>query len=698
MLEFVAGRRGVVWALEYIAVWRELFPDAARLLLQLGEAENEGYANNASGVFVDLFAMAWGEVAPTEASPEEKLPILQIALESASPEQRSLGLKACAKALEETEHFVRTINANFIPLSRAPKRWTPKTYGEWFDGFRSVWRLLEKHVATLPPDQGRRAARILLGSAYGLGAMPATSDMVIGTIRDLIAHDRLDRFEVIEFLSQFLHPMKLNKDMPDEVQRSWESLRDEITPRDFPSLMKRYVALDLLFDKFDDKERYVDQAQPRIEELAQQAAEDPKLIEPELLWLTTIEAKRGFDFGYSLGKFDALQGFSLLPTLLKAQRETINNEKGSVFFLGGYFRALHQAHEKSYEDVLDMLAKNGDLAIMVPELTFRGGITERGATRIVEQAESGQINWGHFRLFEYGLDLLRISESIFSRWIRYLVSVNDLYGICTALNLMALYYLHESNTPDEQRPPIPMEPTLSVLTHQTLFATSDKRIFDQMCIWNWGRLAGRFTTLYPEEGLNIGKMVFENFGEEAPVFANLEEYPKQVLDKLANLYPAKIWDIASQYLGPPIDVRAWRVKDWLHHGGVHFGNPPGPDVKSVPSQRLWDWIDENVEERAWYAASFVPAILAESEGNSSIARELLIRYGDRADVRENLQANFATGMWWGPASNHFKTKKEWLLDYKSKEDHPRVMAWIEEYLEQLDSQIEFATIREEREF
>ena len=41
LLEFTEGRRSVIWALEKIAMWRKLFPDAARLLLALGETENE---------------------------------------------------------------------------------------------------------------------------------------------------------------------------------------------------------------------------------------------------------------------------------------------------------------------------------------------------------------------------------------------------------------------------------------------------------------------------------------------------------------------------------------------------------------------------------------------------------------------------------------------------------------------------------
>ena len=93
LLEFRDGRRSIVWALEKIAVWRELFTDAARLLLKLGEAENEVAANNASGVFANLFSLGSGRVAPTEASPAERFPILEEAFQSSSKEQRALGVE-----------------------------------------------------------------------------------------------------------------------------------------------------------------------------------------------------------------------------------------------------------------------------------------------------------------------------------------------------------------------------------------------------------------------------------------------------------------------------------------------------------------------------------------------------------------------------------------------------------------------------
>jgi len=100
LLRFTTGRREVVWALEKIAMWRDLFADAASLLLALGEAENETWSNNASGVFAELFSLGRGRVAPTEASPQERFPVLKEALESSSKDRRLLALRACDRALE----------------------------------------------------------------------------------------------------------------------------------------------------------------------------------------------------------------------------------------------------------------------------------------------------------------------------------------------------------------------------------------------------------------------------------------------------------------------------------------------------------------------------------------------------------------------------------------------------------------------
>ena len=128
LLAFTTGRREVVWALERIAIWRELFAGASRILLALGEAENENVSNNASDVFAGLLTLAYGKVAPTEAPPQERLPILKEALESPSKEKRMLGLKGCDEALG-TPPFSRLVGAEYQGLRKEPDLWTPPEGG-----------------------------------------------------------------------------------------------------------------------------------------------------------------------------------------------------------------------------------------------------------------------------------------------------------------------------------------------------------------------------------------------------------------------------------------------------------------------------------------------------------------------------------------------------------------------------------------
>ena len=93
--------------------------------MSLGEAENETYSNNASGVFAGLFSPAPGSVAPTEASPEERFPVLKEALESTSKAKRLLALAASGAALQHGQ-FIRTIGSEYQGL-RELTLWTPKT-------------------------------------------------------------------------------------------------------------------------------------------------------------------------------------------------------------------------------------------------------------------------------------------------------------------------------------------------------------------------------------------------------------------------------------------------------------------------------------------------------------------------------------------------------------------------------------------
>ena len=115
-----------------------------------------------------------------------------------------------------------------------------------------------------------------------------------------------------------------------------------------------------------------------------------------------------------------------------------------------------------------------------------------------------------------------------------------------------------------------------------------------------------------------------------------------------------------------------------------------------PSEIIWKWVDEDINNRAKYLASFVPNILFREEGKICFAREVLVRYGTRDDVRKNLMANFSTEGWSGLESLHYQKKKQHLLEFKKGEDNENVKRWIDEYVSSIDKRIEQAKIEEER--
>ena len=271
LFQFTTGRRDVVWALEKIAMQRDLFVDAARLLLALGEAENEGWSNNASGVFAGLFSPGRGSVAPTEASPAERLPVLKEAFESGSKERRLLALKACNEGLE-SDHFSRMSGAEYQGLRKNADFWEPKTYGELFDAYRQVWQLLSEQLECLPEDEREEAIGILLQRAPRIARHPNLSNMVFDTIQIFSEKACVDNRLLIKTVVEFLHHN--GKELPDDIRQRWEHLKDELIGSDFHSLMQRYVGTNLLVDAFDENENYLEQGHPQIHTLAQQAVEE----------------------------------------------------------------------------------------------------------------------------------------------------------------------------------------------------------------------------------------------------------------------------------------------------------------------------------------------------------------------------------------------------------------------------------------
>lgn len=679
-----AGRRSVIYALERMVVWRDLFARGARILLALAEAENEDWANNATGVFTGLFSAGPGRTAPTEAPPLERLPVLEEALRAASPKRRSIVLKGFDAALE-TDHFSRVAGAEYQGMRREPKLWSPKTYGEWHDGYKAAWKSLRKAVPDLPHDDSVEAARVLISNARGISRIPDFASTVIETVRALVDEYPETREQA---LNAALDMLRYRTDSsPPEALEQWATLRDELFGAGFAAELRRFVQMSLFEDRYDEDGAPSEIVEKGIATLAERAINDNELLEPELSWLVTDEANNGYQFGFEIGKRDERR--SLLELLLARQRAA--GAESSPFFLAGYLGAVARDSLDEWEERMDGLAADAELRWAVPELTWRSGATDRSVRRIIELAQSGHVDEAQFRYLSFGGVARNISEDALHELINFLLSKEKSLLASVSIQLMDYYYGRRGVKKE-----LPEQLALRVLLHGSFFRRPDERYRDQMDEFHWAEVATRYLKQFPDHGMEIASVLMDALGEDRSLAGLSRGRVRSLLRDIIRENPTESWQLISERLGPPLDKRSYSLGMFLRGADMFGGGGEEAAITPLPLEAIWSWVDGNVDERAWYLASIVPKTLFRSDKRPCLAREVLVRYGAREDVRNNLRANFSTEGWSGPTSDYLAGKVASLKKFAETESDANVLLWVNEYVAFLEQDRTHALVREER--
>lgn len=682
LLTFREGRRYVVWALEKIAIWQEHFRDAAQILLRLAEAETDTtYSNNASGTFVGLFSLSYGPLASTAASPDDRFPVLSDALLSTSADVCKLALQACDVALN-MRAFPILIDDAHQGLRWEPKRWTPRTDREVFEAYQKVWDLLRKNLTVLDKDNKKEAVAILLRRSQDLARFDDLADMVVETVTELATHDDIDNLLVLETAIMIIH---YERDwLPEDTRRKWERLRDDLVGFDYHSRMVRYVRTDLHEDRRDEDGNLVDQKLEKIRELAKESLENPAFLQKEMDWLTTTKADDGFRFGYELSKIDINSVF--LTPLIDAQRKT--EELFSLFFLGGYFRGFVERDPAKWEDKIEALANDPDTQGWICELTWRSRIpSEKSGLRILCLAERGVVLPEDFGIFAYGGVIRNLSHATFHKWIRFLLGHDSMASISNALKLFYMYYRMDKDTPE-----MPNQLAFAIIMHRIWFQQSEDRRQDTNLKYHWFEIAKVIIQDCPQKALELADQILSTFEKPGTILDRVVSNSalQGVLDKIVKRFPEDVWILVTPYLDPP--QRPMMMREWLGGSVNRVGA-----LSYIPAESIWQWIDQDVENRAGYLARCIPKTLCHGNDRVCLARELLVRYGNRDDVRRSFHMNYSTGVWrQSPMSQSYQETKENLRAFQKDEIDPNVIRWIDEHIERLKRDIKRAEIEEER--
>jgi len=675
------GRQSVVWALEKIAVWPDTFKGAARMLLKMGTTESSNYSNNASGTFSELFSLGYGPVAPTEAAPPQRLPVLEEAFKSEDIDERNLGLKACETALSTYGGF-RIIGAEYQGLRPVAKLWMPKTYGEIYDAYRAVWNLLLEVSRGWSEDERRSANGVLIGAANGLVQIGSLASEILNTIEGLLDDPATELRSVVSFIVDTRRFR--SKNLSEEILNQINQLDAKLAGSSLKQQIERYV-LNSTWSEERDKEIPEDQSiERRVKDLAEHANGDPADFLPLIEKLTRTEGHKLYQFGFEIGRRDKNREF--LQYIIASQR--VAGENRETQFIGGYLRALREASETEWETLITELLFNDEFKEIAGQLIWRTGVNDNVLKRMLGAYAKGILGPKDFTILSFPQDTKNLDQSLVEEALFTLLTSDEEGALFVALEIADSLYTNKSVTRQ-----MPREPVFELLNKPDFF--NDR--LDTMHGYHWSKLANKYIDTYPERGLELFELIIIHLENWRIMSLKSTSAFHSIAERIAKEKPAETWEIVQSLLADLDTDLAYGILQWLGEER-DFGEGRGiRPLTYFPVESVLAWIDGEPETRAPAITRTAPKTLNQ-EGDGRITRELLHRYGHMDRVKSALSGNFYTNGWSGPASEHYRRNRDKARAWLNGETSPHVIEWLEKYIDGLTSQIEREEIREEREF
>ncbi len=649
---FSRGRRRIVWTLERLAWLPGTFRGSALLLLALAEAENETYANNATGVWTGLFRTHLGGTAVPAT---ERHRLLEEVLRSERPTRRVLAVRALESALTISE--VRFGGGDDQGGRMAPPEWRPASPKEDVDVRRSALRLLEAALHDTDQSVVGEARQTLLrikrnALLFGLGddiarlfeLLPKQSDSERRELR--VAVEELLRYQ--------------SKQMSPILREQFETLQGQLAGKSFGERLRRWVG-SLPIEDFASEPGGRPAAEEQAIRLADEAFADTSLLQQELDWLASPEAENVIWFACRLGELDSEHRW-VEPIILR-----VRGGRGSTL-LAGYLQGRARATEMDWaETFLDQLTDDEpNLAHAILEATWRAGTSTRGARRIVRLIRRGALSPADLGVLVWGGWVKDLDKEPFEEIMT--AAVRDEGSVATgiALTLLDTWLGKHPENKDGmasfawmliERPGGPTGPTM--VEHY------------------WAEVAGKYLS---DDPLRLARAILGAY-RESDVLIHRDGRGIVLLAQAASRAPAAVWEEIAYALVAD-DMFALRLRLGLEGW---FGDVLGAET-------LLGW----ARDRGPEARSTVARLASvSSDSLPQLARQILIRYGDDKEVWRALYGNLVAGSWTGSASAHYAGIRERVQAWAEDDPDHNVRKWAEWAVRGLQEEVEMHKLREE---
>jgi hypothetical protein len=395
-------RRQIVWLAERMARFSGHYDDAERILLRLALAESEPrIGNNATHIWRQLYRIL---LSGTEVPFSERLARLEQRLRSGDEATVRLAFAAIEEVFSP---FPMRMEGRPVVAGRVtPPDWQPNALADVRSYEHAVVRLVCNLAGAETSGVASLARAFLLRRLESLLAKGWLDD--VRPVLDRYCREPNSLPALIQSVENFFDEDALSH-ANGETMRAQKRYReriqawlDDLRPKDLGQRIRTVVSRDFWRPRHDRA-----QWQQEIEALAAQSLENQRVLDENLAWLCTPEARGAFFLGRALGQLDAHA--HLLDRVVNACAQSQSTTLGQGYVAGAV--ASHPENVELINGYIDELQDRAPQQAF--ELITEGGDALRIIPRLLRMVDEGKIPSWYLRVIGHRLPKRKLTPEEF---------------------------------------------------------------------------------------------------------------------------------------------------------------------------------------------------------------------------------------------------------------------------------------------
>lgn len=674
-----AGRRHIVWALDKLVFRHQTFIPAARLLLRLGAAENEDWGNNATGQLKGLYQL---QLSGTEASPREKLIVLDEGLSHEDQRVQEICLSALDRMLE-SGHFSRSGGSENIGADEALDDWRPKTYGEIWDYYREALKRLELIALGDQQEHARTALNSIgshLRSLFHIQPMLSEVQSMIARLLERYPHWTKPLMGV----NQWLYFDR--KDASEDYQTKLRAYYDDLLPKTDLELLLVYSSgwaidihdPDVTYNRDGDND--FNYCTNKVEEIVARSPTSSEYFLPAL----EAFASGNFHSGWiTVDKIAAhVDDPHTLLEHLKSLQSLHNDTAKFASFVGSVIRGARRNNRDTALECLNEALAEEMLVPHAVNLIAAAGLDDALMARVIELLNEGKIEPRSTDAIAFSETLEGIDPDLIVDLLN-IMNQRGSAGSWASIDFIGRMLYKKSFN----REPF-VEVVKGVVANPTLF---ERKNYSNMDWYHWHDIVeklldeGFADQAFAEKLLDFILSVTEV--EEYNVQLSFDDYAQKILRKLISIDPEQVWKKFHDRMKNADAMREHRLNGLFEAG---MGNPAGAGVlNDIPMEISVAWMLEDKKERLPLVLEWIELFSGGEENSEWSANfvDFTNQHIDDLDTLDAVTSRITTGTWWGSYANKLESERARLLQLKDVSSNPLVHRWVDKTVSRFDNAI-----------